>query len=243
MRGDVQRGVLLLDRDRAVLGVLAASRRRRSPDRRAPSSSPMSSCSYPGVMSRSSGSTHIWTKCTASACSGSPRQRPRVVLLGVQDAGACGHALRQPGIDDAGVPAGVLMHERPFEHPCDDLHVAVRVGLEPGAGEDVVVVADQQQPEVGVPRVVVLPERERVLRVEPAPVGGETVRAALDVHLRHLSILRVHTRGAFRAPWSTLGRLSGARWRTLGGVVGHRDKAHAVRGAQLRTPWRLSLRA
>ena len=54
------------------------------------------------------------------------------------------------------LPCGVLVHEAAVEHPGDDLHVAVRVRLEPDAGRDDVVVGDQQQPEVRVGRVVVV---------------------------------------------------------------------------------------
>ena len=96
---------------------------------------------------------------------------PGVVLLGVADPGPGAHALGQPGVDHAVVADGVLVHERSVEHPGDDLHVAVRVGLEPGAGRDHVVVADEQQAMVGVGRVPVAAEREGVLRVEPADVG------------------------------------------------------------------------
>ena len=62
---------------------------------------------------------------------------------------------------------------RAVEHPGHDLHVAVRVRLEAAARRDDVVVVDEQQPEVGVRRVVVVPERERVARLQPVDVGGE----------------------------------------------------------------------
>jgi hypothetical protein len=38
----------------------------------------------------------------------------------------------------------------PVQHPGDDLHVAVRVGLEAGPGPDPVVVVDEQQAVGGV---------------------------------------------------------------------------------------------
>ncbi len=55
------------------------------------------------------------------------------------------------------------------------------MGLEPGARQDAVVVVDQQQPEVGVVGAVVGAEREAVLGVEPADVGGEAVVGPADV--------------------------------------------------------------
>jgi hypothetical protein len=38
-------------------------------------------------------------------------QPPGVVLLAVQDAGACAHPLGQAGVDHAGVALGILMHQ------------------------------------------------------------------------------------------------------------------------------------
>ena len=75
------------------------------------------------------------------------------------------------------------MDQRALQHPGDDLHVAVRVGLEAGARVDDVVVVDQQQAVVGVARVVVLAERERVLGVEPAEVALGPVVGPADVDL------------------------------------------------------------
>jgi len=76
---------------------------------------------------------------------------------------------------------GVLVHERSLEHPCDDLHVAVGMGLEAGAGQHTVVVVHQQQPEVGVVGPVVAAEGEAVLGVEPADVGREPFVGTADV--------------------------------------------------------------
>jgi hypothetical protein len=78
-------------------------------------------------------------------------QAPGVVLLA--SAGCPVPALirwARPGVDDAVVPGGVLVHQRALQHPGDDLHVPVRVGLEAGARRHDVVVVDQQQPVVGV---------------------------------------------------------------------------------------------
>ena len=123
------------------------------------------------------------------------------------------------------------MHERPLEHPRDDLHVAMRMRLESRPGLDPIVVADQQQSEVSVLRVVVMPKRERVVRVEPTPVGGEPVFAPSHIEICHVAIVRrahstashrtqvhtrralkrtqVHTRRAWSAPRCTLDGLWG----------------------------------
>ena len=67
------------------------------------------------------------------------------------------------------------------EHPGDDLHVAVRVGVEARAAADDVVVVDEQQSVAGVARVVVVPEAERMVGVQPADVGGEAIGRPADV--------------------------------------------------------------
>ena len=80
------------------------------------------------------------------------------------------------------MPLGVLVHEPALEHPGDDLHVAVRVRLEARAGRHDVVVVHEEQPEVGVPRVVMRAEGEAVRAVEPAHVRGEPVGGTAQVH-------------------------------------------------------------
>src|SRR5437763_1704483 len=94
-----------------------------------------SDCSYPGRIPSSSGTTHIWMNRTGVA----PGLED-VVLLRVEDPGAGAHPLRQPRVDDAVVPLRVLVDQRPLEDPRHDLHVAVGMRLEAGAGGDDVVV-------------------------------------------------------------------------------------------------------
>ena len=60
------------------------------------------------------------------------------------------------------------------------LHVAVTVRAEPGRRGDDVVVVDQQQAVGLVLAVVVLAEVHRVLGIEPADVGEESVFWLLD---------------------------------------------------------------
>ena len=60
------------------------------------------------------------------------------------------HALGEAGVQHAAVLLGVLVLEFAREHPRDDLHVAVRVGVEARAAADDVVVVDEQQAVPGV---------------------------------------------------------------------------------------------
>jgi len=57
------------------------------------------------------------------------------------------------------------------------------VGLETGARIDDVVVVDQQQPVMGVGRVMVAAEAEAVLAVQPAEPGREPLPGSADVDL------------------------------------------------------------
>src|SRR3954447_8134846 len=110
--------------------------------------------------------------------------QPGVVLLAVQDAGAGAHPLGQAGVDDAVVAGGVLVHQGALHHPGDDLHVPVRMGLEPEARRHDIVVVDQQQPVVLVVVVVVVAEREGVLAVQPPDPGAEPLVGAAYVDPR-----------------------------------------------------------
>ena len=103
------------------------------------------------------------------------------VHLRVPDAPPGAHPLGQPRIDEALVSGGVLVLELAVEDPGDDLHVAVGMRGEARPGPHPVVVADQQQPVVGVLGVVVPGEAEAVLRVEPGDVSEEALVRPADV--------------------------------------------------------------
>ena len=105
----------------------------------------------------------------------------RRVHLRVPDAAACAHPLCESRVDDAAVPLGVLVLDLAPDHPGDDLHILVGVGLEAALRRDDVVVAHEEQAEVGVLRVVVTAEGERMVRVEPADLRAEAVVATADV--------------------------------------------------------------
>src|SRR4051794_18082785 len=103
----------------------------------------------------SSGTTHICTKCTFSRCSSPPwsRQESFFSLCRIPVPALIRWA--SPGVDDAVVPGGVLVHQGSLHDPGDDLHIPVRMRLEAEARRHDVVVVHQQQPVVGVVVVVV----------------------------------------------------------------------------------------
>ena len=88
----------------------------------------------------------------------------RGVELAVAHAGAGAHALDVARPDDRAGAHAVLVLERALEHVGDDLHVAVRVGAEPAARRDAIFVDHAQRAEAHVRRIVVVGERERVVR-------------------------------------------------------------------------------
>ena len=110
---------------------------------------------------------------------------PGVVAFRVQDAATGRQPLRQSGIDHPVVAGGVLVHQGALEYPGHDLHIAVRVGVEPGAGCHHIVVVHQQQSVMGVRRVVVLGEGEGMLGIQPRRAGGGTLRGTSDIDRLH----------------------------------------------------------
>ena len=108
------------------------------------------------------------------------RLRLRRVELAVQDPGAGGHELNFTGMDDRTGAEAVLMLEPPFEHPGDDLHVAVAVGAEALARLHPILVDDPQDAEPHVGRFAVVGEGEGVPAVEPAQIAATPVAPPSD---------------------------------------------------------------
>ena len=67
------------------------------------------------------------------------------------------------------------MCELAIKHLGNDFHVTVSMGSETLASLNPVFIDDEQRPEACVARIVVVPKRESVLRVEPAKVGKASV--------------------------------------------------------------------
>jgi hypothetical protein len=85
-----------------------------------------------------------------------------VVPLGVADAGAGTHPLRQARVHDPAVAFRIAVRQGTPQYPGDDLQILVRMGVEAGAGGNGLVVVREQETEPDVRRVVVRPERERM---------------------------------------------------------------------------------
>src|SRR5437762_13951048 len=134
----------------------------------------------------------------------------RRVELAVEHAGAGAHALDVARADDRARPHVVLVLERALEDVGEDLHVPVAVRGEALTRLDTVLVDDAQPTEAHVRRVVVVRERERVARVEPAVVEA----AALPClsHRNHESSRGLSMHGPAQALRPCSRRL--ARWRS-----------------------------
>ena len=98
-----------------------------------------------------------------------------MVELAVQHAIAGAHALHVAGRNGTAVAHVVLVRQLTRQHVADDLHVAVAVGAEAGAGSDAVFVDDAQIAQAHELRVVVTGKGETVEGLEPAVVGVAAV--------------------------------------------------------------------
>ena len=93
------------------------------------------------------------------------------VELAVEDAGAGAHQLDLSGGEGFGVAEAVLMSERAFEDVAEDFHIPMRMGREPHARGDDIVVDDTQAAKAHVGGIEVIGETEGVEGSEPAVVG------------------------------------------------------------------------
>jgi len=82
----------------------------------------------------------------------------RRVEFRVRDAGTGRHALQFAGADHRAGADAILVFERAFEHPGEDLHVAMAVCAETLAGLDSIFIDDAQRAETHVARIVVIAE-------------------------------------------------------------------------------------
>src|ERR1700742_149442 len=84
------------------------------------------------------------------------------------------------------------MNQGTVQHPGHDLHVPVRMGLEPGAGRDGVVVADDEHAMVGIGPERVDSGVERVASVQPSDPGLMTIAVTADTYVRPSDRGRTH---------------------------------------------------
>ena len=89
------------------------------------------------------------------------------------------------------------MNQRAVQHPRHDLHVAVRMGFEPGARRDGVVVVDHEHAVVRVAAQRVDSRVERMASVQPTDPGLMAVRAAAKAHARARERGRTHLASRF----------------------------------------------
>ncbi len=111
----------------------------------------------------------------------------RRVELAVAHAAAGAHPLHVAGADGRAVADRILVRQLAREHVGDDLHVAVAVRAEAGAGLHPILVDHPQRPELDVFGIEVVGERKGVVGLEPAVIGVAPFVAAAN--LDHADLL------------------------------------------------------
>ena len=94
------------------------------------------------------------------------------IIFRMGHARAGGHDLDVARFGAAGVAETVLVGDRAASHIGDDLHVAMRMRREARPGRDRVIVPDAHLAPVDPRGIVIIGEREMMVRVEPAVVSG-----------------------------------------------------------------------
>src|SRR6187401_1922463 len=90
-----------------------------------------------------------------------------VIELAMLNACAGGNALDFPGLEHRAMTEAVAMLERTRNHNRDYLHVPMRMRWKSSASEHAIIVQDTEAAEPHMFGVVVAPERECMIRVEP----------------------------------------------------------------------------
>ena len=97
------------------------------------------------------------------------------IELAVRNTAACGHSLHIAGSNHRPIAHAVAMFERPRQNVRDDFHVAVRMRGKTFSGRNAIFIDDTQSAKVHVCRIVILIERESVIRVEPTKIEMATI--------------------------------------------------------------------
>jgi hypothetical protein len=135
------------------------------------------------------------------------------VELAVAHAGAGGHRLHVAAPDHALAAGRILVRQRAAHDIGDDLHIAMAVGREAGAGLHRVVIDHAQAAEAHVRRVVVVREREGVAAIEPIDVlAAPRFRGSTD---------NAHDVVSFRSGWPCGARPVSQVVRSRGGSRNH----------------------
>ena len=99
----------------------------------------------------------------------------RIVEFTMHDTRSRTHALHITIPQDGPVTHVVFVRELALEDIGNDFHVPVAMGAKAFAGLNPVFVNDQQGAETGVKGIVVMPERECVMGMEPSEIGKTAV--------------------------------------------------------------------
>src|SRR5215467_666683 len=103
------------------------------------------------------------------------------IHFGVPDASSRTHALREPGVNDPMIPFRVLMLQLAVQHPRHDFHVLVGMRPKSRVRPYEIIIVNQQQPVVGIGRVIMMPEAEAVSGLEPTRISLKAVCLAPDL--------------------------------------------------------------
>src|SRR5260370_39464597 len=98
-----------------------------------------------------------------------------MVELTMRDSRARAHPLHFADPDDRAGAETVLVFERTFQNVGDDLHVAMPMSRESGAGANSILVDHPQRAKPALRRVVIFAERKRVPGIEPTNPGTSTI--------------------------------------------------------------------
>src|SRR6266849_3313560 len=101
-----------------------------------------------------------------------------VVVLAVQHPAPGAHPLHVARYDGRAVTHRIPVAERAFEHVADDFHVAVAMRADTRASLHPVLVEHAQHAVAHMARILVIREREAVVRIEPAVIGMAALGAA-----------------------------------------------------------------
>jgi hypothetical protein len=102
------------------------------------------------------------------------------IELTVRHAAAGAHQLDFARSKDSPVAHAVFVLQCAFEHVAEDLHLPMRMHSETLARRDAILIDDTQRPKAHLRRVVIIGERERVIRAQPAVIGMAAIIRLTD---------------------------------------------------------------
>ena len=112
-----------------------------------------------------------------------------LVVFAVVQPGAGAHHLDFAGGDRRNVPHAVFMFERPAQRDRNDLHLAVRMQVEPHSRSDRVVVQNPQRPEMDARGIVITRKTERMVGLQPSVIEITPRRSFVQQYIHNSEIL------------------------------------------------------